>query len=323
MSIPTFFIVGAPKTGTTALASYLAEHPRIFMSRIKEPHYFALDLKRPVWVHDMEMYLSLFRRATKQHIAIGEASVWYLFSSVAVRGIREFNPDARIIVMLRNPIDMVASLHAQLLFSICEDQVLPQDAWRLQHERAQGRCLPRSVQTGMFPAECLQYAQVARLGEQLERTLSIFPAEQVHIIFLDDLKSDPKLVYEETLRFLGVPPDGRTTFPAINENKVLRFKWLGNPMNSGSSVGALISMLKRKFKFGGFGTMNLVRKLNGRPQRRVPLPPSFRAELADEFRDDILKLSRLVNRDLSAWLNLNENNLPESNDDPVAEDIAS
>ena len=110
MPIPNFFIVGAPKCGTTALCEYLKYHPNVFMSTPKEPHYFAEDFERYRHVKTEDKYLALFGDCNDRHLMIGEASVFYLRSTRAVSLIRDFNPDAKIIVMLRNPVDMVYSL---------------------------------------------------------------------------------------------------------------------------------------------------------------------------------------------------------------------
>ena len=102
---PNFFIVGAPKCGTTAMTTYLRDHPQIFMPLQKEPHYFAEDypIFREVWTE--KQYLHLFRSADSSHLAVGEASVWYLYSDHALPRIKAFAPDARIIVQVRNPVD--------------------------------------------------------------------------------------------------------------------------------------------------------------------------------------------------------------------------
>ncbi|NLF38083.1 sulfotransferase, partial [bacterium] len=105
MRLPDFFIVGAPKSGTTALHAYLGRHPSIFVPARKEPHFFGSDIVSPAFVRDRDAYLSLFAGATTE-ARVGEASIWYLYSKRAAREIKEFNPDARIIIMLRNPVDM-------------------------------------------------------------------------------------------------------------------------------------------------------------------------------------------------------------------------
>jgi len=120
---PDFFIVGAPKCGTTSMYHYLRQHDQIFMPDEKEPHYFGEDLKkRPdKFIDNEDEYLNLFKDA-KPDQKLGEASTFYLYSKSASREIKEYNPDAKIIIMLRNPIDFLNSLHSQLLFSGNEDE---------------------------------------------------------------------------------------------------------------------------------------------------------------------------------------------------------
>src|SRR6185437_15169184 len=112
---PTFFIVDAPKSGTTALDSYLADHPSIHMARPKEPHYFATDLPRYRDVSTESDYIRLFDTKGEEKIG-GDASVFYLYSNEAIRLIKRFDSGAKLILMLRNPVDIVHSFHSQLLF---------------------------------------------------------------------------------------------------------------------------------------------------------------------------------------------------------------
>ena len=137
---PNFFILGAPKCGTTALSEYLREHPRAFVSQPKEPHYFCgdFDYYYAPGQRSEEHYLRLFDAATDDHLAVGEASVWYLYSADAARNIAAFDPATRVIVMLRNPVDLVPSLHSQLLYMLDEDEPDPARAWELQEARRRG-----------------------------------------------------------------------------------------------------------------------------------------------------------------------------------------
>ncbi|UCC88813.1 MAG: sulfotransferase, partial [Anaerolineales bacterium] len=98
---PNFFIVGAPRCATTALYRYLCDHPNIFMPRVKEPHFFAEDISVGKPTKTLDWYMGLFEESSEEHLAVGEASVFYLYSSVAVRRIYEFNKEAKIIVILR------------------------------------------------------------------------------------------------------------------------------------------------------------------------------------------------------------------------------
>jgi hypothetical protein len=113
MRKPDFFIVGAPKSGTTAMYFYLKQHPEIFMPERKELHFFGSDFFAPHFVRDLKEYLKFFEGADNKK-RIGEASVWYLYSKRAAFEIKEFNPDADIIIMLRNPVDMMYSLRETL-----------------------------------------------------------------------------------------------------------------------------------------------------------------------------------------------------------------
>ena len=116
MKKPDFFILGAPKCGTTSLADWLREHPSIFMCGPKEPHYFNSDSEHHGAV-DLPHYESLFEDADDSHLAVGEASVWYLVSETAVDNILQYQPRARFIICIRNPVEMAVSLHDQKRFS--------------------------------------------------------------------------------------------------------------------------------------------------------------------------------------------------------------
>jgi hypothetical protein len=298
MKKPNFFIVGAPKCGTTAISEYLREHRAIFMSQPKEPHFFAEDFVALRIIKSLDGYESLFQNATSEHLAVGEASVSYLYSSVAIRNIHQFNRDAKIIAMLRNPVDLVYSLHSQLVYTCHEDEKDFQKAWKLQAERRNGNRVPKHFHKAVY----LQYAQVGRLGVQVERLLTIFPLEQVKLILLDDFIANPQAVYEDIISFLEVPSDGRSIFPRINENKRPRMSWLNNLTQAPPEVVRYTANVFKKFP--GMKSLNVrkkIQRLNAKREPRPPLPLAVRAELIDNFREDIDKLSRIVDRDLSDW----------------------
>lgn len=297
---PNFFIVGAPKCGTTALYEYLRPHPNIFMSKVKEPHFFASDLGTYPRIKTAQDYARLFAGCTEQHLGIGEASVYYLRSSMAIPNIRQFDPAAKIIAMFRNPIDMVYSLHSQLLDWSEEVEEDFETAWRLQDRRRQGLDIPPRSR-GSF---LLQYAEVGRLGSQAQRLLSIFPPEQVKLILYDDFTASPEQVYTDVLSFLGVPSDRRTHFPRINENKRARLAWLRNLYRKPPPVlRRAFRRLKQQVGAGQAltGLKERIVDLNTVRDRRPPLSPEFRAQLREEFQEEVATLSRLVKRDLSHW----------------------
>ena len=218
MTKPNFFIAGAPRCGTTALYKYLRGHPNIFLPSLKEPHFFAADMRerRSFYTWTTGEYFALFHEVTDNHLAIGEASVFYLYSSKAFQEIYRFNHAAKIIVMLRNPVDLLASLHSQMVYGATERRIDFEKAWR-ENDLPDGRPCP-TIET---------YRQAGKLGACVERLYSIFPKHQVKIVLLEDFQNSPKEVYEKILRFLGVPSDHRNYFPKINKNKKIRIRALG------------------------------------------------------------------------------------------------
>ncbi len=134
MKFPNFFIIGAPKAGTTALSEYLRGHPQVFFSEPKEPHFFNDDFSAR-HTYDMDTYLSYFKDADEEYKAIGEGSVFYLSSKNAVPNILKKNPNAKFIVMLRNPVSMAQSWHAQAIHSFGETVLDFDKAWHLQDKR--------------------------------------------------------------------------------------------------------------------------------------------------------------------------------------------
>jgi Sulfotransferase family len=294
---PNFFIIGAAKCGTTSLTRYLADHPRIFFHQRPhpEPTFFASDLERSLsgWAGwDENRYLFLFRRATSDHVAVGERSTFYIYSHVAVRKILEFNPEAKFILMLRSPVEMAYSAHSEGLYGLSEDEPDFERAWRLQDDRRAGRRIP----AGCLEPKGVIYGDLCRLGEQVERLYRTVQREQVLVKTLDDLHENPRALYEAVLAFLGVPSDGRVKFPIYNENKALRIP----------AINRVIARLGRAKKALGIRDpvyiAHWVRLLNTIEFKRPPLRREFRLELCDYFRDDVKKLSELLGKDLSFWV---------------------
>ncbi len=296
MKRPNFFIIGAPKCGTTALYKYLREHPNIFMSSIKEPYYFAFDLPRGD-IYKLEDYLSLFSGAcSMQHKAVGEATPQYMVSKCAVPEILNFNPEAKFIAMLRNPIDIVYSLYYDRLSWLTENESF-EEAWRAELKRKRGKQVSFLFSEKRLP----MYSEFGMLGQQMERLYSEVQKERVKVIIFDDFLKNTSGVYESVLSFLGVSSDGRTAFPKINENRVLKWRLLRQTLRLASFVWWPL-----KIRLGlinkGFGIYTKVEKMNSKNVKRPQISEDLRNELGDYFYEDVVKLSKLVNRDLTHWV---------------------
>ena len=297
MKKPNFFIVGAPKCGTTALSEYLNSHSNIFITKPKEPEYFNPDIKTIKYT-SMEAYLELYATSKPQHSAVGEASSSYLSSPNALYNIYKFNKNAKIIIMIRNPIDMAYSLFSQLKYQLDEDQEDFEMAWKFQEIRKQGKKLPPYN----TEPSLLQYGSLCKLGQQLEQTYSIFSKNQVKVIVFDDFLEFTRQVYIDTLLFLGVNDNGRLEFPKINENKSYHFYRLHVFIKRPPSFLKSIINYYKSIQFIKNYTIQKIDEINKRKFQRPPLTAEFRQELADYFRNDVKRLSELLDRDLMHWV---------------------
>jgi hypothetical protein len=294
-TIPSFFILGQPRSGTTALASYLADHPSIFMSPMKEPYFFDTDLKGPKISE--EQYLSLFSEASPGvHQAVGEATPTYFFSDAAVPAILKFNPKAKFIVILRNYFDFLRSLHAQKVYW-GEDNIEDfEEAWRAQADRRQDKRIPVSCRDPKW----LLYSDWAMHGRLLKRLYSRVPRNRVKVVIFKDFAVNPRQTYEEILTFLGVPQDGRKKFPIINEGRAVRIMWLQQLYSLLFSAGL---NFRKKVGLGlrNYGIAKKLLSINSKPVGTYPLSEDFRDELRQFYSKDLKELSRLLKRDMSFW----------------------
>lgn len=298
MTKPDFFIIGAPKSGTTAMAGYLGDHEKIHFCEPKEPCFFSTDFPRQMLVQEEADYLDLFADAAGGCSAVGEGSVWYLYSRAALQNLRAYDPGARIIVMLRNPVEQVYSMHQELYHRRYETEADFAKAWALQDSRKAGQGIPKYCKEAAF----LQYGQIASYADQVERLYGIFPREQVRIILFDDFKSDTRKTYRELLAFLGVPDDGREEFRPALESRRHRLHWLGAFLiNQPDWLVRVKSRVKALIGVEQLGVRDMVAKVNTVKQKRAPLPPELQQELKDYFRADVERLSQILGRDLSGW----------------------
>jgi hypothetical protein len=301
---PNFFIIGAPRCGTASLNTYLSEHPQIFMPRGKEFHYFADDFVnlQKIRFANAEEYLQLFRDAPEGVSALGDASPFHLFSKTALQKIKDFDPQAKIIVTLRNPLDFARSLHQLNVSLMRDDEVDFSKAWALQSARKEGRFIPKSARH----MELLMYGELGLFGKYLEKVYAVFPREQVKVILLDDIREDTRAVYEDILFFLSVSSDGRTNFLHENEGFQSRNRWVAWLLHPPQPI--MTFTLKMLSLFGVRFTQRIkllhyrTDKLNNQPSPRVEIDPVLKAELREYFKADIMKLSGLIERDLSKWL---------------------
>ncbi len=298
---PDFFIVGAPKCGTSALTDYLAAHPDIFMAR-KEMHFFGRDLRfgTQFYRRDEKEYLAEFSGWNGQS-RISEASVWYLFSRTAAREIKTFNPQARIVILLRDPVDMVYSLFHWFRYDGNEPLRTFAEALKAETVRQVGRGTGRQT----YFVQGLVYHQAARYAEQVQRYFEVFGRDRVHVVLYDDLARDAAGVYRDTLSFLDV--DAHHTlpeFPRVNPAQAVKSPALRAVLNDAAVRSTLLAVrpLLPRFVFQAFHRIERkLSRINSFAQKSPPLDPALRAQLRRDFAPEVERLGELLGRDLTHW----------------------
>lgn len=300
MRRPNLFIVGAPKCGTTALHFYLSQHPDVCMSEPKEPNYFG-SLVEPFPKSD-EQYLEYCFSHWQDEPVAGEATPWYLACPHAASRIYQFNPKAKIVIMLRNPVDMMHSLHSEFFFAGSEQEDDFVKALDLEERRLNGEM----IKTTSKPPYKLAYRKMANYVEQVRRYLSVFPPEQVLIILQEDMHADTAVVYRQVLEFIGVDSTFCPELPRINANKETRSKmlrkllmhppaWLRKAGRMLINNDSIQHAMRHKMRM-------LNQRINAKKTRRKEIPIELRSRLLAEIRPEIRELSGVINRDLSHWL---------------------
>jgi hypothetical protein len=293
---PDFFIVGAPKCGTTALIDYLKQHPEVFVPERKELDYFGSDLVFKNYRLTEEQYLSWFAPANGEKRA-GEGSVWYLRSIRAAAEIKAFSPAAQIIIMLRNPVDVMHALHSQRVYNGNEDIEDFAAALDAEADRRRGVRLPQRA-TDHFG--CF-YRDTVRYATQIERYFDTFGRDRVKVILYDDFAQDTARAYRETCQFLEVNHEFRPSLRVVNARKRVRNQAVRDFLRRPPAGAGLVlrALGLRPDRNGGY--KGWLRRLNSTARSLPALDPEMRKTLQREFEPEVRQLSKLLRRDLSYW----------------------
>jgi len=298
---PDFILIGAPKCGTTSIYHYLQQHPQIHMSALKEPHFFLFDgsekmvfggpkdaMRRREMIHSWDRYKALFRLIPEGKIC-GEASVRYLYSAQACEAIATRLPDCKLIAVLRHPADRAYSAYQRdRMHNIepCENfaDALADGARRKAEHWHIGA-----------------FEQLGYYARHLRPYMKTFGPEQLRIYLFDDLVANPQGLMRDLFEYLGIDPNieldmsKRFNETGVIANPWMRFLWRGT-RSARSVIMPYIPLRLRGSMF------NLVAGLPVRKTTKQPFDPAIRAQLTERYRDDILLLQDMIDRDLSHWL---------------------
>ncbi|MTJ12500.1 sulfotransferase domain-containing protein [Anabaena sp. UHCC 0187] len=301
MTMPNFLIIGAAKSGTTALDHYLKQHPQIYMSPVKELNFFALEgedcekfkknfLKNsnyPNFITDIETYCSFFKKVS-QEIAIGESSPLYLLHPKASERIKHYIPKVKIIAIIRDPVERA---YSDFLFTRSRGSEPITDfheALKAEKDRIEKNYWFRWY-----------YKQRGFYFTQLKRYFDLFDKEQIKIYLHEDLKSDSLGVVQDIFQFIGVDD---TFIPNTEQKHNVTYVPKNITLNNLIKPSHPISSRLRSLLPSSLRQSIKSQLINFNRKKVTPLLPEIRKQLIEEYREDILQLQDLIGKDLSKWL---------------------
>jgi hypothetical protein len=282
------------------MSDYLSEHPEIFMAR-KEMHFFGRDLHFAdhFYRRSQEAYLAEFAGAEGR--LCGEASVWYLYSQTAAAEIKAFNPAARILILLREPTQMMYSLFHYFRYDGNEPLASFAEALSAQPDRQAGRRLGRQT----YLAAGLLYWNTAHFAEQVQRYFEAFGRDQVKVILQEDLAANPGEVYRETLEFLEVDATYFVPeFRIVNAGQTVRNRLAQAVLNDPAIRLAALAVrpwLPRQVFQGLHRIERALQHLNSSMKKAAPMEPELAQHLRREFAPEVTQLGELIGRNLAHW----------------------
>lgn len=294
MGLPDFFIIGAPKCGTTTIYDWLGQHPEVHAPH-KEPCFFSQDIfptaSLPTHISSLTEYVEIFKFVMPTQRLRGEATPKYLYSDMALEQIKRLCPNARIIVCLRDPVDLVISLHSQ---KFREGEEPEQDfvkAWRRTVD-ATGQV---KSQAPTFRGQT-NYLFWGLFGWRLQKLYDVFSDEQIFITTINEIQENPNLIYANLVKFLGIDHDGRTNFNASNVGykikRPLLHKIAVNLRHFSSPVLSRIT----KFRGGrGLGLLKLLNQFNNeKGTYSTGVPEEVRHEIKRTLSNDTVIANRIL-----------------------------
>ncbi|MDB9516635.1 sulfotransferase [Roseofilum reptotaenium CS-1145] len=301
MTMPNFLLIGAAKSGTSSVYRYLYEHPEIYMSKNKEPNFFAYEGWQPDFcgpgdaeattnvktVPYLKEYQALFKNI-KDEKSIGEASTFYLYIPEAAARIRHYIPEVKLIAILRHPVDRAYSFYSHLRRDGREPLKDFHQAFKEEEQRRKKHWSP-----------VWRYQDFGFYGLQLQRYFERFDPKQIKVYLYEDLQKDAQNMIKDIFQFLEVDDTFTPNFSVrYNKSEVPKNRILHSFISNQNIVKSLIRpLIPAKIR------QPMAAKAYRKNLARLkPLSPELRQELIPIFQADILKLQDLIGRDLSHWL---------------------
>lgn len=280
--LPDFVVIGAFKAGSTSLHHYFGQHPGVFMTKVKEPNFFAFDSKNKAHVEmnrqqfmvtRLAEYESLFDDASADQIK-GEVSPYYLYSSVALQRMKEIVPAIKIIACLRNPVGRAYSHYLMRLRSGKETKS-PEEAF----------------------SEDAFWVKASLYADAIQSYQQIFGQDQLKFVLFDDLINDPQTLMSELFSFIGVDPDFQVnTDYRFNPGGTPKFPWLHHGLSALKRIPGLRQYTPPFIR----NRLARIRDKNLAPAEVLSM--DVQQQWLEYYRDDISRVQDILHLDLSGWL---------------------
>ena len=325
--LPRFvFIVGAPRCGTTTIAAFFKQHPRICFPTVKEPHFFvqhdvtALDDHALRNLTEREFLDRFYTHCSSERDIGVDGSVSYLYVPERLLPALRLWPDAKFVIAVRDPMTMLPSLHSRLKYTGDETIARFEDAWAAIPDRAAGRRIPRSA----LDPRWLRYEEAGRFGTYVEQFFDTIGRERCFVSLFDDLVADPDKQYRAICEFVGIAPFAGTNLAPRRESRGFRFGWLQRLLKRPPGfardylAGKQFRQRERNLdadldedraidKF--FSIRKRVLRWNRIPLEKRPIPLEVQNDIRARLAGEIERLGRVIGRDLSHWLEVKPDRL--------------
>lgn len=295
LKTPNLFIVGAPKCGTTSLHFYLNQHPDVFLCEPKEPNYYNTDLIRTNRIKKQD-YFELYNDTNAKYI--GEATPLYLMSKDAPLNIKKDSPNAKIIIAIRKPSDLLFSAYYQNKYNLIEEASSFEEAINDEENRIKNL---KDTKTGE-PIDRLIYSRFVHFTVQISRYFETFGRENVHVIIFDELKRNTEIEVRKVLDFLSIDNKAEINFSIQNVHKTNKSQLIAKNLHSPPSflrklvrLVVPISLTNKIYRY--------VKKVNTdtKQKNKPKISPEIEKILIEKYKPEVENIEKLLGIDLSSW----------------------
>ncbi|MGD8744208.1 MAG: sulfotransferase [Candidatus Woesebacteria bacterium] len=289
-----FFLIGAPKCGTTSLHNYLRKHPEVYMPEFKDRPYFGDDTYPDLGEKEYKM---MYEEAGKGKV-VGETCVWYMYSDSALKEIKKYNPRAKIIIMVRNPIDLLYALHSEMIFGNIEGERDFVKALKKEKER---KIFDKENNYDYKGRRFLYYSNFVKFKDRIEIWQRSFGERNVCIIIFEEFINNTSKSFKSVLGFLDLDDTHFVpNFVRHNPNKVMKNKLLQCMVTKPPELFRSLVHAYIPFKFRYWLVTKLI-DINTNYVERPQLSIDIRNKISKKFKHEVTEMEKMLRKKIPEW----------------------